>query len=175
MRPIIVGLVLWEILVLSAMGATYLVRPDGTGDFPTIQAAIDGVVGGDTIELANGVFQGDGNWDVRWIGKQVTLRSRSGDPRVCLLYGGGVFGMSHWGIYIENVGAEAALEGVTVVDALRGGIRMLDSSLRIERCVLANNESAEGGGLLVNGASSPTIVGCTFLGNSAIDGGGLCI
>ncbi len=175
MRLIIVSVVLWEALALSALGETYVVRPDGTGDFPTIQAAIDAVVGGDTIELANGVFQGDGNWDVRWIGKQITLRSRSGDPHVCFLFGGGVFGMSHRGIYIENVGAEAVIEGVTVVDAHRGGISMLNSSPRIERCVFLNNERAEGGGLLINGASFPTLVGCTFLGNSAIDGGGLCI
>ena len=40
---------------------TYLVNPEGTGDFPTIQAAIDAVVDGDIIELNDGTFTGDGN------------------------------------------------------------------------------------------------------------------
>ena len=40
---------------LSAAGAaTYVIRPDGTGNFPNIQAAINAVAPGDTLELADG-------------------------------------------------------------------------------------------------------------------------
>ena len=41
-------LVSWVILSLATASAeTYLVNPEGTGDVPTIQAAIDAVVDGD--------------------------------------------------------------------------------------------------------------------------------
>jgi len=52
-----------------SVATVYEVRPDGFGDFPTIQAAIEGAVDGDVIELTNGVFLGEGNRDVdygRW-------------------------------------------------------------------------------------------------------------
>lgn len=51
--------------------ATYLVTAGGTGDFPTIQAAIDASVAGDTILLADGTFTGDGNWDLDFGGRSI--------------------------------------------------------------------------------------------------------
>ena len=51
------------LLSSAAFAATYTVNPSGTGDFPTIQAAIDGVVEGDIIELTDGIFTGDDNRD----------------------------------------------------------------------------------------------------------------
>jgi len=39
---------------------SYLIKPDGSGDFPTIQAALDAAFYNDIIELANGVFTGPG-------------------------------------------------------------------------------------------------------------------
>ncbi len=41
-------------LAAFALGATYVVNPDGTGDFPTIQAAIVATTSGDEVLLANG-------------------------------------------------------------------------------------------------------------------------
>ncbi|MCK4414565.1 MAG: hypothetical protein KAY32_13585 [Candidatus Eisenbacteria sp.] len=58
---------LFLLLAASACAAgaeTYLVLPDGTGDFPTIQAAIDAALDGDEILLADGTFTGDGNRDL---------------------------------------------------------------------------------------------------------------
>ena len=52
------------LLIAAASAETSVVNPQGTGDFPTIQAALDSVVSGDVIELTNGVFRGDGNRDV---------------------------------------------------------------------------------------------------------------
>ena len=63
-----------------AFAAEYLVKPDGTGDYPTIQAAIDAATAGDTILLADGVFKGPGNRNLDLKGKAITVRSRSGYP-----------------------------------------------------------------------------------------------
>jgi hypothetical protein len=40
--------------------AEHSVRPDGLGDFPTIQAAVSAAAAGDTIVLEDGVFTGAG-------------------------------------------------------------------------------------------------------------------
>ncbi|MCK4305987.1 MAG: hypothetical protein KAY24_17240, partial [Candidatus Eisenbacteria sp.] len=61
-----------------AVAETYTVQPDGAGDYPTIQAAIDAVVDGDVIELTDGNFYGDGNRDLDYLGKAITVRSQSG-------------------------------------------------------------------------------------------------
>lgn len=45
-----------------AMAVTYTISPDGSGDFPTIQAAIDTASAGDIIELTDGTSTGEGNW-----------------------------------------------------------------------------------------------------------------
>ena len=41
---------------VPAAATTYIVRPDGTGDFPTIQTAIDAAIDGDIIELTDGTL-----------------------------------------------------------------------------------------------------------------------
>jgi len=48
-----VMLCLWP---LPAYSRVWYVRNDGTGDAPTIQAAIDSAAAGDTIILAKGIF-----------------------------------------------------------------------------------------------------------------------
>jgi pectin methylesterase-like acyl-CoA thioesterase len=45
----------------AASAATYVILPDGSGDYATIQAAIDAAAPGDVIELADGIFSGPGN------------------------------------------------------------------------------------------------------------------
>ncbi|MCK4305958.1 MAG: hypothetical protein KAY24_17095 [Candidatus Eisenbacteria sp.] len=55
-------LISWIALSLAKPAAeTYLVNPEGTGDFPTIPAAIDAVVDGDVIDLTDGMFTGAGH------------------------------------------------------------------------------------------------------------------
>ncbi len=62
----------------SADGATILVAPDGTGDFPTIQDAINAAADGDSIVLASGRFAGVGNRNIDTLGKAVAITSRYG-------------------------------------------------------------------------------------------------
>jgi hypothetical protein len=161
--------------VAPATGETYVVRPDGTGHFPTIQAAIDAVESGDVVELTGGLFEGDGNRGIIWTEKEITLRSQSGNPRDCILECERITR----GMYLEDVGPGALIEGVTIRHGLEGygaGISLLNSSPRIERCVFLDNEGTDGGGLLINGLSFPVVARCTFAGNSAwFGGGGLCI
>ncbi|MBD3237711.1 MAG: hypothetical protein GF330_13490 [Candidatus Eisenbacteria bacterium] len=68
-----------------ARGATYLVTPDGGGDYPTIQQAIDHASDGDTILLTDGIYQGAFNRDIRFWGKAISLRSQNDDPTACII------------------------------------------------------------------------------------------
>jgi hypothetical protein len=72
-------------LIPIARATTYLVTPEGTGDFPTIQAAIDSVQDGDTIMLADGAFTGEGNRNLDLGGKAITICSRSGNAAACVI------------------------------------------------------------------------------------------
>jgi hypothetical protein len=64
---------------------SFTVTPEGTGDFATIQAAIEFARPGDTIGLADGIFTGEGNYEIDFLGKAITLQSVSGDPATCVL------------------------------------------------------------------------------------------
>jgi len=61
------------------------VKPDGTGDAPTIQAAVDSLSSGDEIVLADGVYTGEGNRDVYNSEKLFAISSQSGVPADCVI------------------------------------------------------------------------------------------
>jgi len=86
-RPLLL-LLAWPLLLTApSLAATWIVQPDGTGDFPTIQAAVDAASDGDEILLADGVFTGSGNRDVDLLGKTLTIRSESGQAENCTVDG----------------------------------------------------------------------------------------
>ena len=58
-------LVVW-LYASTTVAATYVVTADGSGDFPTIQAAISAAINGDVIELTDGTFTGEGNRDIEF-------------------------------------------------------------------------------------------------------------
>jgi len=64
---------------------TIVVRSDGSGDQPNIQAAIDAASNGDEIVLADTLFTGDGNRDLDFHGKEIVIRSQSDDPWKCTI------------------------------------------------------------------------------------------
>ena len=87
LRPLLLR---WAVLSLplafaAASAATWRVTADGTGDAPTIQAAIDSASDGDEVVLADGTYAGEGNRDVAFLGKAITVRSESNDPDACVI------------------------------------------------------------------------------------------
>jgi len=65
---------------------TWLVTPDGTGDAPTIAAAVDSMAEyGDSIALADGVYTGPGNRNISAGYKAFIVESQSGDPTACVV------------------------------------------------------------------------------------------
>jgi hypothetical protein len=161
----------------NPIGATtYTVRPDGSGDFPTIQAAVNAAVDGDVIELGSGTFTGAGNRDVDIDGKVITIRSQSGNPATCTIDCQG----AGRGFYLPRSQGRAAFAGITIANGVaEEGAGIFDDSdrgLNYTDCVFYRNAAEFAGGGLSALESVPTLVRCAFIENSSgmVGGGFSC-
>lgn len=177
---------LFAIEVGGAGAAVYVVRPDRSGDFPSIQAAIDAAVDGDVIELTDGIFRNTGNRDIDYLGKAITVRSQSGNPETRVLDCRGSDRDPHRGFrFVSREGNDSVLEGVTVQNgyglselgfSAGGAVYVQDSSPTIRSCRLLWNSARAGGGIAcISGAFVTTILieHCTIGFNTAEVGGGI--
>jgi hypothetical protein len=131
----------------GAEARTWLVRPDGSGDAPTIQAAVDSSADDDVVELADGTFTGTGNRDIDLRDRSITVRSASGSADLCIVDCEGTPTEPHRGFVFGAVSKRgASLERVTVT----GG------------CV---SQEPWGSAVLCEGGSAPSILACVFRGN----------
>jgi len=135
--------------------------------YATIQAAIDDAWNGDTILVADGTYFGEGNIEIDFRGKAITVRSENG-PQACIIDCGRQGRAFH---FHSGEGGDAVLEGFMLINGgnedYGGGIRCVASSPTIRNCILRGNSAMQyGGGLCNSYGSSPTIVGCTFEDNS---------
>ncbi|MDM7916197.1 MAG: right-handed parallel beta-helix repeat-containing protein [Candidatus Eisenbacteria bacterium] len=152
----------------SSLATTYVVHPDGSGDLPTIQAAVNIATDGDVIELTDGIFRGAGNRAVSFLGKGITIRSQSGDPAECVI---DCEGSAKGFLFTSSEGQSSVLESVTITHGFTsdygGAIDIRSSSPRISRCVFRENFSGyTGGALSCLDYSGPVIEECEFYGNS---------
>jgi hypothetical protein len=170
-------------LTVPALGSTYVVNPDGTGDFPTIQAAVDSSADGDIIELGNGVFRGNGNRDVTYLGKAITIRSQGG-PEACVIDCEGSTAEPHRGFLFGWFdGPGGALEGVTVTNGYAtfgGAVRcsITPSPPTILRCAFVHNgpgQSQGAGGAVYSYGAGVSVTDCVFFDNAAATGGAVSI
>lgn len=171
--------------LLPAAATTYQVLPDGSGDFPTIQAAVNAIVAGDVIELGNGTFLGDGNRDVNPLGKAITIRSVTGDPADVIIDCQGSVANPHRAFtFVSGEGAATILEGVTIrggyvagawpADDCGGAINCMNSAApTIRNCILEENGAEEDGGALACYGGSPRLEDVILRNNDADDGGGV--
>jgi len=184
MRAVLLFLALIALFPLLASGATYLVTPDGTGDFPTVQAAIDAVVAGDVVQLADGIFTGDGNRDLDLLGKAITIESQSGDPALCVLDCQGSPQEPHRGILFRSQeGRATVVHGITVTNAYTPALGQSETwgaamycgewaGPTITNCVLTmNSVHYVCGGLMCDWNASPLVADCVFSDNFGFGAG----
>lgn len=162
----------------AAGAATYEVRPDGTGDFPTIQAAIAASADGDIIELTDGRFTGPGNRDLDYGGRAITVRSRTGSPEACVLDCAGDESDPHRGfLFSSGEQAGSVLAEITITNGwmtadVEGGAILCTSgsSPRIQGCRFSTNRHAA---VRCIEGSSPVLRDCVFSRNHGSQGGAI--
>ena len=162
----------------ALIAATYRVAPDGSGDFPNIQAAVVSVASGDSILLEDGVYTGPGNRDILFPARDIVLRSGSGEPSLCTLDCEGSSGNPHRAFVMPS-GGEPIIEGITIQNGYLGGeydlggaILCSSTSPRFRNCRFIANHASEGGAAYFRDGSRPRFEDCRFLSNSCDFTGG---
>ncbi len=160
----------------TAFGATIYVP----GDYQTIQEAVDVASKGDTVLVADGTYTGEGNKNIDFKGKELTLQSENG-PENCIIdcenNGRGFY--FHSGELKDSM-----VSGFTVTNGRAinygGGIYCSNSSPTITNCIIRNNtvagnsNNSQGGGIYCGCGGSPTIINCIIMENTSnYRGGGI--
>jgi hypothetical protein len=141
MRTVILVSGLSLIFAAPALGRTWHVP----SEIATIQAAIDSSIDGDIVELADGTYRGPGNRDVSFLGKAITVRSASADPKLCIIDSEGSDADPHRGFWFNaDEDTLSILENVSVTGgagvAFGGGIYVgeYDTWWDMEKPVIRN-------------------------------------
>jgi len=155
-------------------------------DFSTIQAALDGVVDGDTVIVRDGTYSGAANKNLNLGGKAIMVRSETGpencsidcegDGRGFTFHSGETSGSVVSGFTITNGNAP----GIPPFNYQCGGAVLCtnSSSPAISNCIITENYAYYGGGIYCEDSSSPTISNCIITNcssDTSMGGGIYCI
>ncbi|MHC4220196.1 MAG: hypothetical protein ACYSU7_17260, partial [Planctomycetota bacterium] len=147
--------------------------------YSSIQDAIAAAVNGDEVVVAEGIYAEP----IDFLGKAITVRSTDpADPAVVAATIIDGTGNLHVVQCVSGEGADTVLDGITITggnangssfpDALGGGMYNSYSSPTVINCTFSGNSAKYGGGMC-NEESNPTVGNCTFAGNTADDGGAM--
>ncbi len=154
--------------------------------YSTIQTAVNAAQSGDTVLVADGTYSGDGNRDIDFGGKSLTVTSQHGAAST-IIDCGGSSSAYHRGFYLHSSETNAVIRGLTVKNGYTiftsddsdsgdgGGICVINSSVAIQNCVFTNNTASDGGGVFsIDGnVGTITLADCTVSNNTAGLGGGI--
>ncbi len=180
-RGLVVGfLVLFA--VMPCAGRLITVDDDGPANFNTIQAAIADANSGDTVVIAPGRYTGQGNFNISFMSKAITVRST--EPNDPCVVAATVVDCNNNGtgfILAYSDDANRALQGLTIINgfASEGGAISWTGKGMISNCVISNCRAGAGGGIFISGilpepTAGPTISNCVIKSNIAnsLNGGG---
>jgi len=159
----------WE----AGCGFILTVHPDGSGDYPTIQAAVDAAGSGDIIQLTDGVFTGAGNRDVGISGKTLSIASASPEGNV-ILQADGSSSDTHRLFNISG-GSQVEISNLTLTggySSYGSGILLNASTLLLESVTMNEHQADNGGAVFGVSASTLTANSCLFQNNSTTNSGG---
>lgn len=180
-----ISLVIFSIIVslLCANTVLFAAEINVPEDQPTIQDGILMAKDGDTVLVAAGIYEGKGNVNVDFGGKQITVQSTSGAENTIIDCGG----IQDTRGFVFNKGESAAtiLDGFTIKKGIHkegAGIFINNTSPTIRNCIITENSagdsanySGKGGGIYCFD-SNAFIENCTITHNfvgSRFGGGGL--
>ena len=151
---------------------------------PTIQSGIDAAENGDTVLVNDGIYTGEGNVNISFGGKQITVKSRNGAEATIIDC---QETPNTRGFAFESKETHASvLNGFTIkngVHDLGGGIYCHTASPTIQNCIITQNRATatrfhgQGGGGIYGTDTTAHIIGCLITENRADSdfGGGVLI
>ena len=182
-RPVLLGLLLGAGLSFyasAALGATWTVEQDGSGDFETIQEAVEAASPGDLVLVGPGTYRdlhldSRGERTIVELKSGVEIRSASGPDATTL---DAAAEGERRAVSAYRVDAGAVLSGFTIRggDALLGGgIYLYESDARILENRVRDNLAGAGAGIVSDGFSFPRIEANEVIDNVACcgEGGGI--
>ncbi len=141
------------------------------GDYPTIQAGIDAASDGDTVLVADRTYTGEGNKNLDFRGKDITVTSENG-AEYCIIDceddGRGFY-------FHSKETPDAVVDGFTIKNGWAdrgGGIYCADSSPTIRNNIIIENFALDGGGIYCGNSSNATILSNVISSNTADNWGG---
>lgn len=169
-----VGLAFSCILHLCVFGgpvaaATWILQPDGSGDAPTIQAAMDSAAAGDVVLLGPGTYF---EHDIR-VKSGIILLRLEGHPKDTVIDAQQL----GRGLICDGVDATTRIREITVRSATAagdgGGIHCKGgASPRIELVFVEGCSATRGAGFFCEDGGRPELTSCTFSENVASGEGG---
>lgn len=174
-----IGTTMLLVLLLStpSLASTITVAPDGTGDYTTLQDAIDAASNGDVILVAPGTYTGEGESVIDFDGKSITLRSEQGPAQTVIDAQD-----ARRGIAVVNISDEmqvVTIDGFTIKQGVPVPHDYNESGQA------RHWESFDGGGMLCVSTENAghelanseridcTVIDCIFEANNARRGGGV--
>lgn len=150
--------------------------------YPTIQSAVNAASNGDTVLLADGTYTGDGNRDIDFGGKNLTVTSQHGATSTIINCGGYAStdgSGNHRGFYLHSGETSAVISRLTVRNGyegsvaqgvfggLGGGVAVVyGSSGTLTDCMVTTSKAFNDGSGVFN-SGTVTLSRCTLTGNSA--------
>jgi hypothetical protein len=155
----------------------WIIRPDGSGDAPTIQAGVDSAASFERVILEAGVFAGPGNYDIDFHGKPVTLSARDESTVAVIDCGGNGRAFD----FHSGESNSTRVVGVRVVNGMSagdGGAILCEqgASPTLVNCLISRSSAAgDGGAIAALDSSAAVIQGCTFVDNESNSGAAVYI
>ncbi len=177
----IIAVIFASWISFNGFASTITVSQDGTGDYLTIQDAINVAIDGDTVAIEDGEYTGAGNRDISFKGKEITVRSQNG-PESCIIDCQGTEQEPHRGFkFISGENSKSVLMGISITNGYApeeplwwdsgGAIYCTDASPTVKNCIITNNNAILHGGGIFAFNSSIQLIDCNIQNNLVIRNG----
>ncbi len=145
---------------------------------PSIGQAIAAAQNGDTILVSPGVYTGLDNHNMNLVGKEIVIRSEAGPETTIIdVFNDGTHDDQHAFIFQAGEDASTKIEGFTIKNALGaegGAIVIFGASPVIRDCIFTDN-AGPGAAMWITNSAAPQVLNCRFIDNPGNSIGGAIV